>query len=171
MKVLIQSLNFLLRFPPCCDHTTTIIVTVYRPSTPAAHAGSLSPYVQLRFGGSVKRTHVLIDATATEKPVWNAIFTFAVPATAVNVLQLDVVDWGATGDPELVGTAEVSVDTRRDRVRVDEDLRPSTLSLVNGRGGARARSRGGRSKEVCVDEGGRRHGRHPGGLWKALPRA
>lgn len=95
----------------------------------------LSPYVALRFNGFHRRTHVLIDSV---DPRWDAVFTVPVPATQKNPLQVDVVDWGATGDPEVVGTSEVVVDTRADRVRVDEDLKSVTLKLVGGGGGAQA---------------------------------
>lgn len=98
-----------------------------------AAGSSLSPYVALRFNGFHRRTHVLIDSV---DPQWNAVFTFPVPATQCNCLQADVVDWAATGDPEVMGTSEVSVDTRSDRVRVDEDLKTATLKLVGGGGGA-----------------------------------
>lgn len=98
---------------------------------------TLSPFASLRFGGAHRRTHVLVDSDGGGELRWDAVFTFPVPAAQQNDLQVDVVDWGAAGDPEVVGTAEVLVHTRDDRVRVDEDLKAATLKLEGGGGGER----------------------------------
>lgn len=112
----------------------TLLVAVMGASTLQAPHALVAPsaYVECRYAGGVRRTHV---APCMAAPLWGCLITFPVPASAVDdshPLQLCVTDWAEVGEPAVVGEASVVVHWKAACVAVGDPLHTYVLPLRRG---------------------------------------
>ena len=92
-----------------------------------------SAFVELRYGGVVRRTHV---AAMADSPAWGALLTFPVPAECADHadLQLTLINWATPGEPHIMGDAQIQVDARSLTISVGDAMHARQLSLPPGAG-------------------------------------
>ena len=112
----------------------TLLVAIMGASTlqPPNALVAPSAYVECRYAGGVRRTHV---APSMAAPLWGCLLTFPVPPSAVDdshPLQLCVVDWAEVGEPGVVGEASVVVHWKAACIAVGDPLHTYVLPLRRG---------------------------------------
>jgi len=109
----------------------TLCVAIIGASHMEARSTSVLPsaYVECRYAGTVRRTHV---APGTTEPHWGALLTFPVPGgddSETHVLHARIIDWAEPGEPAVLGDLHIPFCGRETVIAVGEPLHTHTLRV------------------------------------------